>query len=193
MSGDLGTDFKTEQQNIAGYTFKEIKGNATGKFTKVAQVVTYIYQKDVVQKGQVTVKYVDEAGIEIADAKILRGDLGTNYVTDKIAIDGYTFKKIEGNALGQFAKADQVVTYIYSKDVDNTPVIPTEPITPDQPAPVQPEDPDQPAPKNNVVDTVVKTVTTVLPHTAAQKVTFLGLISLGLAALTGLLIMKRRK
>lgn len=45
-TGNIGDDYNTEQKAIEGYTFKEIKGNATGTFTADAQNVTYVYTKN---------------------------------------------------------------------------------------------------------------------------------------------------
>ncbi|WP_419155111.1 MucBP domain-containing protein [Weissella minor] len=46
VSGNVGDDYKTEQKKIDGYTFKEVKGNPTGKLTDKAQTVTYVYTKN---------------------------------------------------------------------------------------------------------------------------------------------------
>ncbi|MBS0950565.1 MucBP domain-containing protein, partial [Weissella minor] len=56
LTGDVDTAYQTEKQSIDGYTFKEIQGNATGKYTEADQTVTYVYTKDVVpaKKGKVT-------------------------------------------------------------------------------------------------------------------------------------------
>ncbi|QIL50039.1 MucBP domain-containing protein [Weissella coleopterorum] len=62
LTDKAGATYQTEQKNFAGYTFKEVKGNPKGKFTAQNQTVTYIYSQNVAQQGQVTVKYVDEAG-----------------------------------------------------------------------------------------------------------------------------------
>lgn len=45
-TGNVGEDYRTEQKDIDGYTFKEVKGNPTGQFTDKAQTVTYMYTKD---------------------------------------------------------------------------------------------------------------------------------------------------
>lgn len=42
----IGKTFTTEQLEFKGYTFKEVKGNTTGTFTKEEQQVTYVYTKD---------------------------------------------------------------------------------------------------------------------------------------------------
>lgn len=47
-SGNIGEDYSTDQLDIPGYTFKEVQGAASGKFTDTAQTVTYGYTKDTV-------------------------------------------------------------------------------------------------------------------------------------------------
>ena len=44
-SGNVGDDYTTEQKAIDSYTFKEVQGNPTGKFTDQPQTVTYVYMK----------------------------------------------------------------------------------------------------------------------------------------------------
>ncbi|MBS0950568.1 MucBP domain-containing protein, partial [Weissella minor] len=121
LTGDVDTEYQTEKQTIDGYTFKEIQGNAAGKYTEADQTVTYVYTKDVVpaKKGKVTVKYQDTDGKTIAADKVLTGDVDTEYQTEKQTIDGYTFKEIQGNAAGKYAEADQTVTYIYNKQANS--------------------------------------------------------------------------
>ncbi|WP_270245332.1 MucBP domain-containing protein [Lactococcus lactis] len=45
QSGIVGDDYSTDQKDIDGYTFKEVQGDASGKFTDQAQTVTYVYTK----------------------------------------------------------------------------------------------------------------------------------------------------
>jgi surface protein len=71
LSGNVGEDYTTEEKTIDGYTFKEVQGNATGQFTDQAQTVTYVYTKNPVAGGDVTVKYVDEDGNPIADDVVI--------------------------------------------------------------------------------------------------------------------------
>lgn len=47
ISGNVGDPYTTEQKEIAGYTFKEVQGSATGTITEQPQTVTYVYTKDV--------------------------------------------------------------------------------------------------------------------------------------------------
>ncbi|MFC0234292.1 MucBP domain-containing protein [Vagococcus entomophilus] len=44
-SGEIGTDYTTIKKNITGYTFKEVQGSASGKYTKGEITVRYSYKK----------------------------------------------------------------------------------------------------------------------------------------------------
>jgi polyhydroxyalkanoate synthesis regulator phasin len=103
----IGDDYSTEQKAIPGYTFKEIQGSASGQFTDKEQTVTYVYTKDPVAGGNVTVKYVDGAGNTLSDNVVKSGNIGDDYSTEQKAIPGYTFKEVQGSASGQFTDKEQ--------------------------------------------------------------------------------------
>lgn len=46
LNGTVGDSYTSEQLKIEGYTFKEVQGDTTGKFTDRNQIVTYVYIKD---------------------------------------------------------------------------------------------------------------------------------------------------
>ena len=46
LSGGFNETYSTEQKEIEGYTFKEVKGKPRGQFTDKVQNVTYVYTKD---------------------------------------------------------------------------------------------------------------------------------------------------
>lgn len=56
FTGGLGDSYTSEKLTISGYTFKEVQGNTTGKFTETPQTVTYIYTRntDVANKQSIT-------------------------------------------------------------------------------------------------------------------------------------------
>ncbi|MDT7013190.1 MucBP domain-containing protein [Levilactobacillus namurensis] len=116
LYGDVGGDYTTQQQEIDGYTFQEIQGNATGQFTDKDQEVTYIYAQDPAEQGTVTVHYVDDQGNTIAPDEVLTQDVGSDYTTEQKAIDGYTFKEVTGNPTGTVTAEAQEVTYVYTQD-----------------------------------------------------------------------------
>jgi len=115
-SGNITDVYTTEQKVIDGYTFKEVKGDALGKFTKQPQTVTYVYTKNPVKGGDVTAKYVDTEGNAISDNVVKSGNITDVYTTEQKVIDGYTFKEVKGDALGKFTKQPQTVTYVYQKN-----------------------------------------------------------------------------
>ncbi|MFL1696505.1 MucBP domain-containing protein, partial [Weissella kandleri] len=99
-----------------------------------AQTVTYIYTKNPEKGADVTVKYVDENGKEIAKSEVKSGNVGDKYTTEKKDITGYTFKEVQGSANGEFTDKAQTVTYIYTKNDDNVkPTDPSQPAKPDTP------------------------------------------------------------
>ncbi|NVJ44333.1 MucBP domain-containing protein [Enterococcus faecalis] len=114
-TGNIGDDYTTEQKAIDGYTFKEVRGNPTGKFTDQPQTVTYVYVKNPVKAAEVTTKYVDTEGNKISDEVVKTGNIGDDYTTEQKAIDGYTFKEVQGNPTGKFTDQPQTVTYVYMK------------------------------------------------------------------------------
>ncbi|EGO8122303.1 LPXTG cell wall anchor domain-containing protein, partial [Enterococcus faecalis] len=114
-TGNIGDDYTTEQKAIDGYTFKEVRGNPTGKFTDQPQTVTYVYVKNPVKAAEVTAKYVDTEGNKISDEVVKTGNIGDDYTTEQKAIDGYTFKEVRGNPTGKYTDQAQTVTYVYMK------------------------------------------------------------------------------
>ncbi|MDC0815745.1 bacterial Ig-like domain-containing protein [Lactococcus petauri] len=121
-TGNIGETYTTEQKAIEGYTFKEVQGKPSGQFTDQAQTVTYVYTKNEIPNltGTVLVKYVDTDGNKISEDVVKSGTVGEDYSTEKKAIKGYTFKEIQGEAAGQFKDQPQTVTYVYTKDKNDT-------------------------------------------------------------------------
>ncbi|WP_228481532.1 MucBP domain-containing protein [Listeria welshimeri] len=121
LKGDVGETYTTAQKDITGYDFKEVQGNATGEFTKEAQVVNYIYTQTPVPAANLTIKYLDENGNQIHEPKIISGNVGDPYdVTgdlDELQIEGYTIDttKLPANATGVLSNDQIQVIYIYNK------------------------------------------------------------------------------
>ncbi|WP_307984501.1 MucBP domain-containing protein [uncultured Lactococcus sp.] len=117
-AGNIGEAYTTEQKDILGYTFKEVQGDVSGKFTDQAQTVTYVYTENELPHvtGTVLVQYVDTNGQSISEDVVKSGIVGEGYSTEKKVVKGYTFKEIQGEATGQFKDQPQTVTYVYTKD-----------------------------------------------------------------------------
>ncbi|ARO00135.1 MucBP domain-containing protein [Lactiplantibacillus plantarum] len=111
--GQLGQPYETSPLNINGYTVKSTQGNTTGTYTAQPQRVVYIYERTAGQP--VTAKYQDQDGKSIHPDVVHSGYLGDNYSTEQLAIDGYTFKTVQGDVNGTFGTTAKTVTYVYER------------------------------------------------------------------------------
>lgn len=111
--GQLGQPYETSPLNINGYTVKSTQGNTTGTYTLQPQRVVYIYERTAGQP--VTAKYQDQDGKSIHPDVVHSGYLGDNYSTEQLAIDGYTFKAVQGDVNGTFGTTAKTVTYVYER------------------------------------------------------------------------------
>ena len=126
ISGSIGKvyDVSTDEYklDIAGYSFKEIKGEPTGKLSDVEQTVTFVYSKDKnsIKAKDLTINYQDTDGKTLAKTKTISGDIGDSYDVSgdeyKLAIEGYTFKEVQGDLIGELSDTEQTVTFVYIKD-----------------------------------------------------------------------------
>ncbi|HBI2220182.1 TPA: MucBP domain-containing protein [Listeria monocytogenes] len=124
VSGNIGDSYDVSGEKykleIAGYTFKEVKGEVTGILTDKEQSVTYVYTKDPVKAKDLTVNYQDTEGNKIADSQIVSGNIGDSYDVSgeeyKLEIAGYTFKEVKGEVTGILTDKEQSVTYVYTKN-----------------------------------------------------------------------------
>ncbi|MBS7577968.1 MULTISPECIES: leucine-rich repeat protein [unclassified Enterococcus] len=79
-------------------------------------VMNYVYTKSSAQGAKVTVRYIDTDNKRIANEKILSGNIGDSFTTEKLTLEGYTFKEVQGNPAGSFTDQEQTVTYVYTKN-----------------------------------------------------------------------------
>ncbi len=112
---DLGDSFEKIVFNNGG------KGSQTGNLTCTPGCIydenTGIWSEyETVNKGTVTVKYVDAAGNEIASFSQISGTVGETYTTSAKTIDGYTLKTTPANATGTYTQEDITVIYVYEKN-----------------------------------------------------------------------------
>jgi hypothetical protein len=117
LSGNIGDAYASEQKVFTGYTFKEVQGSTTGTFSDLPQTVTYVYQKNPVSSGKITVKYQDESGNSLVADAILSGNIGETYTSQQKAITGYTFKEVQGTPTGTFDAVDHTIVYVYTKNI----------------------------------------------------------------------------
>lgn len=128
LSGNVGDRYTTESKEIEGYTFKEVQGQPTGQFTNQVQTVTYVYTRNLVKAADVTINYVDEKGkvIPSVSPQTISGNVGDSYDAStesyKLTIDGYTLDEsnLPTNAKGTLSDQAQTVTYVYTKDKNDT-------------------------------------------------------------------------
>lgn len=106
----IGEMTYTAETDIPGYDY-------------VGYVHTYSDDVPVGEEGTVTVNYQTAEGVSLVDTTILKGIVGDNYVAEKKVIEGYTFKAVTGSVPGVFTKENQVVTFIYEKEIEDGNVV----------------------------------------------------------------------
>ncbi|MBM5696348.1 hypothetical protein D8Y04_14350, partial [Listeria seeligeri] len=115
LSGNVGDTYTSTAKDINGWLLETTPENATGTFSDTAQTVTYVYEKEAVAAQDVTVRYVDGAGNELATSDTLSGNVGDTYTSTAKDIDGWKLKESPANATGTFSDTAQTVTYVYEK------------------------------------------------------------------------------
>lgn len=105
---------KDASEDNIGKTPSEIADNS-GAYA--VPFVRNIKTEDPTPISSITVHYKDIEGNTIAPDLVKSGNVGDSYTTEQLAIDGYTFKEVQGNATGTFTADSQEVTYIYQKDI----------------------------------------------------------------------------
>ncbi|WP_088815140.1 MULTISPECIES: MucBP domain-containing protein [Listeria] len=106
-------DEATYQENLSKMvTFEQDGGNVNLQvpFKKIAEVQA---------AADVTVKYVDTKGNELAPADTLSGNVGADYTSEAKTIAGWYLKETPANATGTFSDKAQTVTYVYQQ-IDNS-------------------------------------------------------------------------
>lgn len=121
ISGNVGDSYQTEQRTISGYTYESVDGDTSGKLSDKATTVTYHYKKNPVVAGNVTANYVDENGNKIATSRVIKGNVGDDYKTDKLTIPGYTYESVDGDTTGKLGDKPVTVTYHYKKNATANP------------------------------------------------------------------------
>lgn len=115
--GEIGSNYTTQPKTITGYTLKEVQGQETGKYEAGVKKVIYVYKKDPVPQGKVTVHYQLEDQTPLTDDVVLTGAVDSYYSIDFKTFTGYTLKTIQGYTSGKFTSAAQDVTLIYTPEI----------------------------------------------------------------------------
>ncbi|MBC1955687.1 LPXTG cell wall anchor domain-containing protein [Listeria welshimeri] len=94
--------------------------------TSTRQAITFWYSKQI-PAADVTVKFVDEIGNELATTDVLAGNINDPYETSSKEIHGWELKAIPSNANGVYTDNSQTVTYIYFKRTSDEKFVPLTP------------------------------------------------------------------
>ncbi|WP_239257215.1 MucBP domain-containing protein [Listeria ilorinensis] len=116
LSGKIGESYTAPRKEIPGYTLQRVEGAETGTFTDQQQTVRFIYQKDPIPAGAVTVEYLDTEGNSLGESSVLNGYVDEPYETEEKSFEGYTLQEIKGTPTGVFTNSPQTVQYIYAKN-----------------------------------------------------------------------------
>ncbi|WP_428958382.1 MucBP domain-containing protein [Levilactobacillus brevis] len=100
------------------FSFKDSQGNATGD-APVNLMTPYIRAE---AAANITVKYVDGQGNQLADPKTLTGFMNEPYTVTAATIPGWALDKTEGATSGTFSADAQTITFIYKEAVSTVTV-----------------------------------------------------------------------
>lgn len=118
IKGRVGESFEIYPEEIEGYTShldnKEIKG--IYDLNPIEIVYKYIKKEEKLEYSNIYVKYQDNKGNDLAEEIVLTGKIGEKYFTENKLIKDYKLSNIIGETSGEFAKNDQNIIYIYSKN-----------------------------------------------------------------------------
>lgn len=123
LFGKIGEsyDVSTEQYKLAipGYVLNQMKlpPNAVGTIKEQEQTVVYEYQKELAQKGRVTVHYLDMNGQEIQPKEHLSGEIGQTFQIETKEISGFLFDHAVGDLEGTFGETEKDIQLYYTDEV----------------------------------------------------------------------------
>ena len=114
-SRKLGLAYSTSMATIPDYEIFSLPANANGVYTTSSRNVTYVYKRK--DGGEVKAVYVDEAGVELANAENISGveNAGLPYTTTAKTIAHYEIISMPANASGVITSSPQTVTYTYRR------------------------------------------------------------------------------
>ena len=133
LVGEVGTEYRAPEIPIAGYTLIDaVRINNTrmllralpagkpnvGLFEEVKFEINMVYSKDedpIPETGKVVVLYTDTEGYTIADREEIPGNVGDEYITTQLRIDGYKISEVKGERRGTISAGTTYVEYIYEK------------------------------------------------------------------------------
>ena len=111
IPGYVGKEYETEQKGLSGYTFVEVKGEATGTMTEEEIEVIYYY----LQNTKVTVEHIDRETNDIIDTETIPGKVGDVAHTQAGDFEGYVLvQEPENPDIVMDKTGTQVVKYYYA-------------------------------------------------------------------------------
>lgn len=137
MTDQVGVQYDVSPLTIPGYEYvgmSDASASKLGRYEEDPLSITFVYAP--VTAGYVTVNYVDANGKKIATTKVITGEIGDTYKTEKVTIPGYHYVSVEGESTGKIGSQNVTVTYHYKKTASSTTVTPT-PSTPTPNVPVE--------------------------------------------------------
>ncbi|WP_239257341.1 MucBP domain-containing protein [Listeria ilorinensis] len=137
-TGPIGADQTIEAKTIAGYTLKEGQASSqTLTYTAEAQNIQYVYVADPAPAtdSTITVKYMDENGLELTSSDTYTGKIGEQETIQAKDIAGYVLKEGQTNPQNLiYTSENQTVTFIYvssavpaNNDADSPTPTPSQP------------------------------------------------------------------
>lgn len=122
----VGTDYVGNAIAIDGYTLSDDASKTINVVEDAnSNVISFRYKKDapVVEKANVTVKYVDENGKSIADDKVVKDlEVGTKHSEKAITIDGYELTS-EAEKTVDVQSGGSEIAFTYKVKEVNPPVV----------------------------------------------------------------------
>lgn len=137
LTDQVGAQYDVSPVTIPGYEYvgmSDASASKLGRYEEDPLSITFVYAP--VTAGHVTVNYVDANGKKIATTKVITGEIGDTYKTEKVTIPGYHYVSVEGEPTGKIGSQNVTVTYHYKKKASSTTVTPT-PSTPTPNVPVK--------------------------------------------------------
>lgn len=140
-TGFVGNGYQVASETLDGYSYQGLRGNSaqiTGKLTKEDQEIVLVYKlaEGTVPEpeiaGAISLKYVDENGLEVKPGEQESGFVGNGYEITPDSIEGYTYLNLANQSAaltGSFGKEAKTITLVYQKNVvePETPVVTTKP------------------------------------------------------------------
>ena len=114
IKGAVGDYYTTTQKHFANHRFTRVDGETEGQITEEPQKVIYYYER---LRGDLTVKYEDEAGEELAQPKYLTDYVGLPYQEKARSFDNYELVRVDGPEMGFYTEEAQTITYVYRKSI----------------------------------------------------------------------------